>query len=211
MDPNMIGLLDTAMNPASSWFAALTTKPPAFAQVLMKAIPWKMKTKFSVSYPRVVDFVQKLRTTEPPFPTKDLKIGVAGFCWGAKHCTLLSHDDPSLHVERHESQNGAGKKASLIDCSFQAHPSSLEIPTDAEAIKKPTSVSVGDVDAVLKKADAEKMKAILEAKGSDHEMNILPGAKHGFAVRTHPEDETETKQAQLAEDQAIAWFTRWLV
>ena len=211
MDPSALGLFDTVMNPAPSWFAALTTKPPAIAQILIKAIPWKTKTKFSVTYPRVVDYIQKLRTAEPPFPTKNLKIGVAGFCWGAKHCTLLSHDDPSLHVKRHASQEGAEKPASLIDCSFQAHPSSLEIPSDADAIKTPTSVCVGDVDAVLKKPDAEKMKAILEAKGSNHEMEILPGAKHGFAIRAHPEDKEEMKQAQVAEDKAIAWFTRWLV
>ena len=41
------------------------------------------------------------------------------------------------------------------------------------------------------------------------EIQIVEGAKHGFAVRGNPEDEEEARQAQKAEDQAVAWFERW--
>lgn len=43
-----------------------------------------------------------------------------------------------------------------------------------------------------------------------HEIRIVEGAKHGFAVRGNPDDELEMGQAQRAEDQAVAWFKRWI-
>lgn len=53
------------------------------------------------------------------------------------------------------------------------------------------------------------MQQILAAK-RDCEMVILEGAKHGFAIRTHPDDEREMEMAMWAEEQALAWFERWL-
>jgi len=54
------------------------------------------------------------------------------------------------------------------------------------------------------------MKEILEVKKKgDHEVNIIPGAKHGFAVRTHPDDKHQMECADKAEKQAVEWFGRW--
>ncbi|SPJ87164.1 uncharacterized protein FTOL_12189 [Fusarium torulosum] len=176
-------------------------------QVLSLAIPWMNRTKTSFTYPRVVSFVQALRTSPPTFPTNNLKVGVAGFCWGGKHAVLLSQDDAFTRVQRHESQIKSTDLEPLIDCAFITHPSNLEVPDDIEAIMVPISVAVSDNYMVLKAAPAKQMKHILEAE-SGHKVTILPGAKHGFAIRTHPDDKYEMECAEKAEIQAIKWFTK---
>jgi dienelactone hydrolase len=96
-----------------------------------------------------------------------------------------------------------------MDCAFTAHPSYLDIPTDIEAIKIPISVAVGDEDVQMKPPQIQQMKEILEGKeDGGHEVKIFPGAKHGFAVRNHPDDKREMECAEEAEIQAIEWFKR---
>lgn len=78
MDSSAIPLLDKIMTPGS-WFNALFYKPLYILKAMTMAIPWMIKNRFSVTKPRVFDFVKALRTSPPPFPTDDLKIGAAGF------------------------------------------------------------------------------------------------------------------------------------
>jgi len=62
----------------------------------------------------------------------------------------------------------------------------------------------------LKAPLANKMKDILEVKKKgDHDVILIEGAKHEFAIRTHPDDEHEMECARKAEAQAIEWFTKW--
>ena len=61
-------------------------------------------------------------------------------------------------------------------------------------------------------AQINQTKEILDKKESSderYEVAVLPGAKHGFAVRGHPDDVKEKEQAQVAEDQAVRWFAKW--
>jgi dienelactone hydrolase len=209
MDARVLPLMDKIIKPAS-WFETFVYKPLYVLRTLVMAIPWMIKTRFSVTKPRVFSFVQTLRTSPPPFPTKNLKIGAAGFCWGGKHVFLLAADTPSSRVHRHESQINSAALEPLIDCAFTAHPSYINVPADVEALAIPTSVAIGDKDMAMKPPLIQQMKEILEVKKKgDHEVNILPGAEHGFAVRTHPEDKHQMDCAEKAEDQAISWFTRW--
>lgn len=123
---------------------------------------------------------------------------------------LLAADTPSSRVYRHESQVNFATLEPLIDCGFTAHPSSIEVPKDIEAITIPISVAVGETDMAMGAPAIQQMKNILENKKvGEHEVVILPGAKHGFAIRTHENDEHEMECAQRAEDQAISWFSRW--
>lgn len=208
MDPAAIALIDKIMEPAS-WFATFFYKPIYALQAMIIAIPWKIKTRISVTKAPIFSFIEALRTSPPPYPTNNLKIAAAGFCWGGKHTMLLAQDAPSSRIQRHQSQINSATPQPLIDCAFTAHPSYIDVPSDVEAITVPISVAVGDNDMAMKAPLVQQMKEILEVKkNGDHQVNILPGAKHGFAVRTHPDDEHEMECAEKAEVQAIEWFTR---
>ena len=148
--------------------------------------------------PRLVSFLTSLRTTSPNLP-----VGVAGFCWGGKFVF-------SLCSGQEKSPNGK----SLVDCGFAAHPSNLALPADAEGVNVPISVSAGSEGFVLKMDDVHKIEKAFTEKGGEakgFEIVVVEGAKHGFAVRGNPEKEEEARQCQEAEDQAVNWFSKWLV
>lgn len=86
----------------------------------------------------------------------------------------------------------------------------VSVPDDIEKIRVPISVAVGDNDMAMKAPLIQQMNEILTVKmKGDHEVNIMPGAKHGFAVRHEPDDKQQTEFAEEAETQAVGWFTRW--
>ncbi|KAH7118190.1 Alpha/Beta hydrolase protein, partial [Dactylonectria estremocensis] len=189
IDPRAIGLLDNVMEPAP-WFDTLFYKPINAFQWLSIAAPWMITTRLPVTKSRVFSFIQALRTSAPPFPTDNLKIGVAGFCYGGKHTLLLAQDDPSSRVCRHNSQINSKSPEKLVDCAFAAHPSLIEIPRDIEGIATSTSVAIGDEDTFMKLSLVQQMKHVLEAENEgSHEVIIFPGARHGFAVRARPDNE----------------------
>lgn len=182
LHPSVLPLMDKIMEPGS-WFNAFVWKPLYVLQAMVLAIPWKIRTRYSVTEPRVFSFVKALRTSPPPFETNNLKIGAAGFCWGGRHTMLLAADTPSSRVYKHESQINPTALEPLIDCAFTAHPSSIEVPKDIEAITIPTSVAVGENDMAMGAPLIQQMKDILENKKvGEHEVVIIPGAKHGFSV-----------------------------
>ena len=158
-------------------------------------IPFLFFNRLSVSKPRIYKFFHEVRANE----ASSLPVGAAGYCWGGKHVFLLCSD----------SEKAANGK-SLIDYGFTAHPSNIVVPADAQAVTLPLSISIGDVDIAMRLPQAEQVKRILEEKGKDkHEVVIIPGAQHGFAVRAHPDDEKAVEQGKQAEDQAVNWFTKW--
>jgi len=162
-------------------------------QIVTYMVPFVYRNRAARTYPLVVDFVTGLRTTEHP----SLPFGAAGFCWGGKHTTLLTH-----------ASEKDGKP--LIDVGFTAHPSSLSLPGDIEGVKKPLSIAVGDGDPQLSLKGVEQVRTILGKKTEvEHEVIVYPGATHGFAVRADPADEKQQEASQKAEDQAVAWFEKW--
>jgi dienelactone hydrolase len=205
----VVPLMKGIMTPAS-WFTTLFYKPWYILHAMYNVIPWFIKNRQGVCRPRIFSWFKALRTSPPPYPTDSLKVGVAGFCWGGKFAFLLCADTPSSRVHRHESQVTASMLEPLIDCGFTAHPSMVNVPEDVEAVSLPLSVVVGNEDMAMKSADIKLMQEILTVKKKgDHEVNIIPGAKHGFAVREDPKDRFQGQCADKAEVQAIEWFTRW--
>lgn len=97
----------------------------------------------------------------------------------------------------------------LFDAGFTAHPSMLTLPADAEGVRLPYSVAHGTKDMNIGVEEAKKFKNGLANK-MDIEFVEYEGAKHGFAVRGNPDDEVEKRQGTEAEDQAIAWFEKYL-
>ena len=151
----------------------------------------------AVSLPRVIRFLTELKKGT------ELPLGLAGFCWGGKHVAVLAQGSHQLD----------GKP--LCDVAFTAHPSNLALPGDVEAVTVPLSISVGTDDFVLPMAGIKKIQTVFEKKNAVNgnagrvEINVVEGARHGFACRADPEDETQAKQTKVAEDQAVEWFGNW--
>lgn len=161
-------------------------------------VPYLFNTRFTVTFPRVRDFITAVREST------SLPVFAAGFCWGGLHATYLTHPT---------STTPSGKP--LVDAAFTAHPSALTVPGDLEKAEKPLCISNGTKDFVLNMKGVETIKEVFARKNAEtggkgrFELNIVEGARHGFAVRGDPDDEEELRQAQVAEDQAVAWFRRW--
>jgi dienelactone hydrolase len=208
MSPKMLPCVDALLE-KSSWIRTIFVKPFIFLKALYYGIPWIMRCSPAKTEAGVIKYFKDLRISPPPFQTADLKIGAAGFCWGGKHTVTLAKDEPNHRVVRHSSQTLSSKSEPLIDAAFVAHPTYIKVPDDIEAIKINISWSVGEEDLQMRGPDIKKVKDILESKKDcGHEVKLIPGAKHGFATRTHPEDEEQTLQAEWAEVQAVSWFAR---
>lgn len=59
----------------------------------------------------------------------------------------------------------------------------------------------------------EEVKKLIDGMGEEgrFECVVYEGCRHGFAVRSHPDDLVEVEAAERAEEQALRWFGRWLV
>jgi dienelactone hydrolase len=145
----------------------------------------------SKSWPRVKGFFEQLRKEEGA----SLSVGAAGFCWGGKHVVLLGRGD---EID--------GRP--LIDAGFTGHPSMLSLPADINNLKLPVSFALGEHDSNLPVAQAENIKAIVEAlpESARGEAVIYSNCSHGFCVRVDQKYTDVVKQADDATDQAIAWF-----
>ena len=185
--------MDSFLAPSPSIFTTIFYKPIWLLKfVFFAAIPFLLSNKEASIAPKIYSFHQALRN-DPEL--KGLKIGSAGYCWGGKYTTLLC------------------QSSGLVDAGFTAHPSKMKFPDEYEKVQKPLSIAIGDVDMGIKVELVREMKNLLEDEklGGRNEVVIMPGAKHGFAVRADPKDEGQTKSAEEAKVQAIEWFRKWLV
>ena len=117
---------------------------------------------------------------------------------------MLTHD-------RADTKSAKGHP--LVNASFAAHPSSVSVPGDLERVCLPLSIAIGDDDSVMPLKQTRQAQQVLKGKNSiETEVVIYPGARHGFAVRASRSkaDSKETRQAEEAEQQALAWFKKHL-
>lgn len=173
-------------DPKTSMFS----KPLILAKIIPSFATFLIKNRPGVITPKVTAFFKSVH--EAP-ETKDLKVGAAGYCWGGKYTTLLAHGPEPL-----------------ITAGFTAHPSNLTMPSDIENVVAPLCISVGDVDMAMKVELVNQAKEILEKKEGGHEVHILPGAKHGFAIRANPDEPRQVECRDLAEAQALEFFGKHL-
>ncbi|KAI4099852.1 MAG: hypothetical protein LQ339_005767 [Xanthoria mediterranea] len=186
---------------------SLLKKIPSTLRVVYNMAPYLYLTRPSVTTPGIQSFFTSLRSSSSS--VSNLPVFAVGFCWGGLYAITLTHST-SITPE--------GKP--LVDAAFAAHPSNLTLPGDIEKVERPLSVCQGTQDFVMDMKGVKQIQQVLERKnkagGGDgtakgrHEIQIVEGAKHGFAVRGNPENEVEMAQAQRAEDQAVAWFERWI-
>ena len=161
--------------------------------------PFLIRNRPTVAWPKITSWFKSLREDK----SLDLPIGVAGFCWGGLYSIMLSQNAA-------ESRTSSGQ--ALADAFFGAHVSNVTVPQDIEKVTLNFSLATGDDDAVMDMKQVKQVQEVLKRKEEsvDSEVVIYPGAKHGFAVRASraEPDSQETKQAEEAEKQAIAWFQR---
>lgn len=164
---------------------------------MLDFVPFLIRNRFSVCWPRVTGFLSQLQQHKEA----GLPVGIAGFCWGGLHTVRLTHDTA-------EMKTSSGR--ALADAFFTAHPSSIDIAQDIGNVARPLSIAIGDDDGVMGIKQVREAESILENMDVDTSVVIYPGAKHGFAVRASraEPDSKETRQAKEAEEQAIAWFKK---
>lgn len=196
-------------------------KPLVLLRVLVTILPFQIRNRFSVTFPRVERFVRAVRETEAQGVGEGtgegmgVGLGVAGYCWGGKHVTVLSS------LSRDDGVGRKGEKRTLIDAAFTAHPGGLSLPTDIANLRAPWSMTIGDDDFVMSVDEVEKVKGALLKKSAGEggegvegveersEVVVYPGAKHGFAVRGNPGDERDRRRGVEAREQCLSWLGRW--
>ncbi|WP_411024818.1 dienelactone hydrolase family protein, partial [Salmonella sp. s57610] len=108
-----------------------------------------------------------------------LKVGAAGFCWGAKVVVELA-------------------KHACIDTAVLLHPSFVTL-NDIQEVKVPISILGAEID---KSSPPELLKQFDEALQGKNEVDgyvkIFPGVQHGWSVRYDNEDEVAVKSAEEA-------------
>ena len=160
-------------------------------------VPFLYLNRIAATRPRVFKFFNDLRASQEGMR---LPIGAAGFCWGGLYTVLLCHGA--------EKVNGK----TLVDFGYTAHPSNLTMPGDMEGVELPLSIIIGDKDFVMPAPQVEQAQRILNKKDQSgkYEVTVIPGARHGFATRGDLKNEPEEQQAKQAEEQAVAFFSKWI-
>jgi len=163
-------------------------KIPALVKMLATAGPWLFRHREAVSRPIIESYVRAVRS-DPEIG----KIGTVGFCWGGRFSFLLASDNDYPDV----------------DASVANHPSMLSLPKEAEQINKPILVQVGDIDNMLNLKGIATVKKAFEGK-KDATVDVVPNAKHGFAVRANLKNPEEKEQYERATKGAIEFFRKHL-
>ncbi|CEL10698.1 hypothetical protein ASPCAL13813 [Aspergillus calidoustus] len=89
------------------------------------------------------------------------------------------------------------------------HPSFLSVPGDIEKLVVPVSFALAELDSVLKGESIGVVKRVVEEKEEvGGEVRVYPRAGHGFCVRADTAVPDSSRQAEEAEEQAIAFFQR---
>ena len=137
----------------------------------------------------------KIRGTDPPDPLvyADLKgamtflesvrqadpqrLAVFGFCRGGVHAFMAARAHPAI-------------RAVVVFHGFAFRPEGAEPgvePYDlAEQVNLPVLVLHGTDDERAPLPDMQRMQARMQSLGKACEFKFYEGARHGFAVRTHP-------------------------
>ncbi|KAH9207844.1 hypothetical protein DL95DRAFT_527681 [Leptodontidium sp. 2 PMI_412] len=178
---------------------AWIVKPLLLLQAACFFIPFSFRNHPPKRYALMKQFIAGLRADQSTQTQNQTRIGAVGFCWGAYGVTHMAQDTSA-------AQNGQP----LIDVAYTAHPSEVKVE-DFTALKVPYSMVVGDVDFAMKIEQVRDEEKLLAANTEvECEAVVIPGARHGFAVRGSPDDPVEKEMADQAEDQVVRWFARHL-
>jgi len=121
-----------------------------------------------------------------------VKIGVQGYCYGAKIAVVLSQGD-------------------LISGFVVAHPSLLELPDDIKPVKQPGLFLCAEIDRQFPAETRKKTEELLKAKGSEWKFVDYPGMKHGFAVRGNSADKSVADASADCVNKSTEFFKQILL
>ena len=89
------------------------------------------------------------------------------------------------------------------------HPSFVSVPSEIEAVDRPTLIQVGDKDAMFSEDQIKQSQDIFKGQ-KDCEVVVFPGAVHGFSVRSDQNKEEEKKWKDQAAERAIKFLQKHL-
>jgi len=118
------------------------------------------------------------------------KIGVVGYCYGAKYAIRALGD------------GGA-------DVGFVGHPAFVD-KEEVEAIKGPLSIAAAEIEQVFPAEKRYETEKLLVATKLPYQITLYGGVKHGFAVKADLSDKRQKFANEQAFYQAVQWFDEWL-
>ncbi len=124
------------------------------------------------------------------------KLGVIGFCWGGRQVWLQCAHNPAYKAAA-VFYGPLGGKADPL------HPKTVfDI---IKTVKTPVLGAYGGSDAGITMDQIEQARADLKEAGAPSEIDVYPGAPHGFFADYRPSYRKEA--AQEAWRKALAWFS----
>ncbi|TVU19290.1 hypothetical protein EJB05_35430 [Eragrostis curvula] len=118
-----------------------------------------------------------------------LKVGAAGYCWGAKVVVELA-------------------KAHEIQAAVLLHPSFVSVD-DIKEVKCPISILGAEIDKMSPPEVVKQFEQVLSANSRvGHFVKIFPGVSHGWSVRYSHDDAAAVKSAEEALADMIDWFDK---
>lgn len=127
------------------------------------------------------------------------RLGITGFCWGGRVTWLYAAHNPKLKA-------GVAWYGRLRAAPGQTPPPlQPKNPLDLAAkIKVPVLGLYGEKDAGIPLDTVDAMLAALAAANAKSDINVYPGAEHGFFADYRPSyNEAASRDAWL---QCLAWF-----
>lgn len=196
-----IGLSEKLAAPVQ-WYNLLGHARRAWSALKITIILTSFSFKVRRIFPSVLNYVRAVRASLP----LGSKLGVAGFCLGGHWSSRLCAE--------HATEGGGSH---LVGAHFTAHPSNIdpgEFARLAERFKVPQSLALGDRDVGLPVDQAHELETKLRGVYRDNldrlEIRIYDGYGRGFALRADPQADRD-QGPDIALEQAVAWFRRWLV
>lgn len=184
------------------WYDLVGHARRAWAALKITLILTTFSLKVRRTFPSVLGYVRAVRASLP----LGSKLGIAGFCLGGHWSSRLCAE--------HATEGGGPH---LVGAHFTAHPSNIdpgEFAKLAGRFRVPQSLALGDRDAGLPIEQAHELETNLRGVYRDSldrlEVRIYDGCGRGFALRADTQAEGN-EAADMALDQAVAWFRRWLV
>ncbi|KAF7712883.1 Uncharacterized protein PECH_001858 [Penicillium ucsense] len=118
------------------------------------------------------------------------KIGVVGYCFGAKYAVRLLKD-------------------AQVDAAYVAHPSFVDAE-ELAAIQRPLSIAAAETDSIFPAEKRHESEQTLAKTGQAYQINLFSGVEHGFAVRADISKPVVRFAKEAAFTQMVAWFNQYV-